>query len=80
MTIQELDVTILGPDRPLYDGKAVHVTFPGEEGEFEVWPYHRPIVSRLLPGHVIIDTKSLPIKRGVVKVEQNRVLALVEPA
>ena len=75
-----IDVIVLGPDRSLYEGRASHIIFPGERGVFEVGPFHRPIVSRLLPGVVTIDNANLPIKRGVVKVERNRVTALVEPA
>ncbi len=75
-----IDVIVLGPDRSLYEGRASHIIFPGERGVFEVGPFHRPIVSRLLPGIVAIDDTHLPIQRGVVKVEQNRVTAFVEPA
>ena len=80
MSTTTIDVTVLGPDRSLFEGRASHVIFPGERGVFEVGPFHRPIVSRLLSGVVMIDDASLPIQRGVVKVEQNRVIALVEPA
>ncbi|MCM8812130.1 MAG: hypothetical protein NC910_03655 [Candidatus Omnitrophica bacterium] len=74
-----LDVVILGPDRSLFEGRASRVICPGEQGVFEIGPFHRPLVSRLFPGAVIVDDKSLPIHRGVVKVEKNRVTALVEP-
>ena len=80
MTTTTLEVLVLGPNRPLFEGRASHVIFPGEQGTFEVGPFHRPIVSRLLPGVMVIDNEELPIQRGVVKVERNRVTALVEPA
>ena len=75
-----LDVIVLGPDRPLFEGKVSRIIFPGEQGVFEVGPFHRPLVSRLLPGVIVIEGESLPIQRGVVKIERNRVTALVEPA
>ena len=80
MSTTTIEVLVLGPDRSLFEGRASHVIFPGEQGTFEIGPFHRPIVSRLFPGVVTIDNNNLPIKRGVVKVERNKVVALVEPA
>jgi F-type H+-transporting ATPase subunit epsilon len=80
MSATLVEVIVLGPDRLLFEGRVSHVIFPGEQGTFEIGPFHRPIVSRLFPGVVTIENNSLPIKRGVVKVERNKVTALVEPA
>ena len=73
-----LDVVILTPQEVLFQGQAGRVILPGEEGTFEVGPFHRPIVSRLLPGLLIVDEQSVLIRRGVVKVEKNRVTSIVE--
>ncbi|MBI3322568.1 MAG: hypothetical protein HYZ94_02690 [Candidatus Omnitrophica bacterium] len=73
-----LDVTILTPQEILFQGKASRVILPGEMGTFEVGQFHRPIVSRLFPGLLIVDDKSVPVLRGVVKVEQDRVTSIVE--
>ncbi len=75
-----LEVKILSPQEVLFEGQAQRVILPGEHGVFEVCPFHRPLVSRLLPGHVLIDGQSLAIQRGVVKVLHDTLTAIVEPA
>lgn len=75
-----LDVKILSPQEILFEGQAPRVIVPGEEGVFEVGPFHRPMVSRLLPGDLIVGTRILAIKRGIVKVLHETVTAIVEPA
>ena len=74
-----LDVTILSPQDLLFQGQTNHVILPGEQGVFEICPFHRPLVSRLLAGLIVLDDQIVPIQRGVVKVEHDRVLAIVEP-
>ena len=75
-----LRVTILSPQAPLFDGQAQSVTVPGERGVFEIWSFHRPLISRLLSGTITVDHESVPIHRGVIKVERNTVIAIVDPA
>ena len=75
-----IDVVILSSETPLFEGKASRVIFPGEQGIFEIGIFHRPFVSRLLPGVITIGDRPLAIRRGVVHVSNNRVIALVEPA
>ena len=74
-----LRVRVVSPDQLLFDGRARQVSVPGEAGVFEIHPFHRPIVSRLLPGMLLIDGQSVPILRGVVKVEFDSVTAIIEP-
>ena len=74
-----LTVVIISAQSLLFEGSAQHVIFPGEHGVFEVWPFHRPLVSRLLPGTIFVDDEPVAIRRGVVKIVHNTVTALVEP-
>ena len=74
-----LDVTILSTEQLLFKGQAEHVAFPGELGVFEIWSFHRPLVSRLVPGLVVVDDRPLAIRGGVVSVGHNVVTALVNP-
>ena len=73
-----LDVVVISPQRLIYHGRADHVILPGENGAFEILPYHKRLLSRLLPGLLTIERKAIRIKRGVVKVDLNRVTAIVE--
>ena len=77
---QKLDLLILSPERLIYEGKAESVVLPGETGVFEVLPFHKRLLSRLLAGYVVIDQKAMQIKRGVVKVGLNQVTIIVEEA
>ena len=75
-----LEASIVTPQNVLFEGKAHSVILPGEMGVFEVVAGHKPLLSRLILGTVIIDDRQIPIRRGVVKVMLNRVLAIVEEA
>ncbi len=75
-----LDVTMLSPQGPLFEGHARSVIVPGEEGTFEVLPFHKRILSRLVSGAVYIDESRFPVKRGIIKVNQNNVTIIVEGA
>ena len=74
-----LEVTIVSPQELLFQGQANHVIVPGEAGVFEICPFHRPIVSRLLAGLIVLDDQMVPIQRGIIKVEHDAVIAIVEP-
>ena len=73
-----LEASVVTPQTVLFEGKAHSVILPGEMGVFEVVTGHKPLLSRLIFGDVIIDDHPIPIRRGVVKVMLNRVLAIVE--
>ena len=78
MPTPTLNVFVTSPDRVLFDGAARSAIFPGEQGTFEVLPLHRPLVSRLLAGRVAIEGRTFPIRRGVVRVADDVVTAVVE--
>lgn len=72
-------VTILNPKRTLYDGQATSVFLPGDLGEFEVLQFHKPIISLLRQGEIIIDwQKSITISKGIVRMYGDELVALVE--
>ena len=73
-----LHVVVTSPERVLFDGSARSVLFPGEQGTFEVLTLHRPLVSLLSAGAVAIDGKAIAIRRGVVRVADDEVTAIVE--
>lgn len=76
-------VTILNAKQVLFEGDAESAFFPGDEGEFEVLPFHAPIVSLLKEGSVIIDwTTTIRIKNGLMKFMNDDcvVIAEVQPA
>lgn len=73
-----LNVSILNPTGVIFEGKAKRVILPGEEGVFEILPFHKRILSRLITGRVVVDQQGIAIKRGIVKVNQNNVMIILE--
>ena len=73
-----LNVLIVSPERLVYQGKAESLILPGERGVFEILPFHKRMVWRLLRGLVLLDHKPLPIRRGIIKAALNEVTLIVE--
>jgi len=73
-----LDVSLLTPRQVLYNGTARSVIAPGEEGVFEVLPFHKRLLSRLISGVLFIDDTGYHLKRGILKVDQNKVTIIIE--
>lgn len=74
----QLNVTVLNPTKIIFSGKAPNVILPGEEGVFEVLPYHKPIMSRLISGVLYVGEESFPIQRGIVRADKNSVVIIIE--
>jgi F-type H+-transporting ATPase subunit epsilon len=74
----EIDVLILSPTGVIFEGKAGSVTLPGEQGVFEILPFHKAILSRLISGTLFVGEQSVSIQRGLVSVNQNKVTIIVE--
>ncbi len=80
-----LKLEILTPNGLIYDGEAVSVTLPGEEGEFGVLANHSSISTLLEAGVIDIEkedksVESILINWGVVNVDEKKVIVLVEGA
>jgi len=73
-----LEVSVVTPEGILFEGNAQSVIFPGERGTFEVLPHHKPLLSRLVGGEVVVDGERILVQRGIAKVALNRVIAIVE--
>jgi F-type H+-transporting ATPase subunit epsilon len=73
-----LEVSILSPKEIIFEGEAKSLIVPGEQGVFELLSFHKRILSRLISGTLVIDGQSIYVKRGLVKVNQNKVTVLLE--
>lgn len=72
------NVTILDQAHVIFDGVAKSVVLPGDEGEFEVLDLHKPVISSLKRGEIIIDNMGFPIARGIARFAKDQLIALVE--
>lgn len=75
-----LSVVIVSPQRVLFEGEAHSVTLPGENGVFEILPFHKNLISRLLGGKVILDNRWVSIRRGSARLYRNQLTLIVEEA
>ncbi len=68
-----------GSEEIIFQGQASSVILPGSEGEFEVLNFHKPIMSRLKKGLIVVDNiKEFPVAGGVVKMAQQSLVAIVD--
>lgn len=79
-----LEVRILTPEGPLFEGQARLVEVPGADGRFSMMFQHAPIVARLQRGilRVVLpdgENRHFLIQEGVVHCAWNQVSALVIP-
>ena len=73
-----LELMIFTETDILFKGQAKSVIFPGEMGVFEVLPFHKRMISRLIKGNIDVDGRLFPIFRGIMKIDKNQVHVVVE--
>lgn len=68
-----------GSEEIVYQGQANSVILPGSEGEFEVLNFHKPIMSRLKKGLIVVDnTREFLVAGGVVKMAGQSLVAIID--
>lgn len=73
-------LTIMTPDMLVYENEVESVFLTGDHGEYEILPYHYPVLGILKTGNIIIDWKeSVPIRAGLVRFFANDCIILIEP-
>ncbi|MCF6339642.1 MAG: F0F1 ATP synthase subunit epsilon [Sulfurimonas sp.] len=83
--MSKLKLEILTPNGEIYNGEALSVTLPGEEGEFGVLSEHSSLTTLLDAGVIDIEKndksiESILINWGVVHVDEEKIVVLVEGA
>ncbi len=81
--MKDLHLTILSPEKKIFDGEVKSVTFPGTMGLFTILPQHAPIVSSLREGSLVYVAKdgsehNLDIKGGFVELSSGVISACVD--
>ena len=84
---RKFDVSLVTPDGPAFEGEAEMIIVPGAAGEIGVLARHAPLIATLKAGstRVYLDRDSEDLREyatgpGFFKVEQDRVIALVDDA
>ena len=83
--METLNLEVVTPSGLIFNGKAISVTLPGEEGEFGVLPHHAALTTLLKAGVVDIEkedknVESIVVNWGVVQVDEAKVVVLVDGA
>jgi len=78
-----MNLTVLTPDKEIFQGAITSVKVPGVTGQFEILNNHAPVVSALGEGTVRIiqgngDTKTFTIEKGFIEVLRQEVSLLVQ--
>ncbi len=83
--METLKLEILTPSGLIFNGEALTVTLPGEEGEFGVLPKHASLTTLLTAGVIDVEkadksVESVVVNWGVVQVDEEKVVVLVDGA
>ena len=77
-----MKVSIITPEKSLYNGEASLVTVPSSQGPFTMLENHAPIVAILEKGKVVVETsgerKEFEVEGGFCEQHDNLVIICVE--
>lgn len=80
-------LSIVTPERSVFDGEVSSSTLPGQTGYLGVWAHHAPMVAALVPGTLTVyegtseqPTRILAVAGGFAQVADNRMILVVDAA
>lgn len=78
-------VDVVSAEEAIFAGQAKFVALPGQEGELGILPGHVPLITRIRPGAVRIQTEdgveeSIFVAGGILEVQPERVTVLADTA
>ena len=77
-----MHISVLTPDREIFQGKIISVKVPGTLGQFQVLRNHAPIVSTLKKGEIKIDQNGkeqlFEVNGGVIEINHNKIIVLAD--
>lgn len=78
-------VEVVSAEQSLFSGEARFVALPGEVGELGIYPKHVPLITRIKPGSVRIETADgkdefIFVAGGILEVQPDGVTVLSDTA
>ncbi len=77
-------MTVVSPERQLYEGDATAIVAPAYDGEVGILPHHAPFLTLLGKGSLVVrrgaETQRFTVAGGFAQVAGNRVRIVVEQA
>jgi F-type H+-transporting ATPase subunit epsilon len=80
-----IHVDVVSAEESIFSGEAKFVALPGEAGELGIYPRHTPLITRIRPGAVRIETANggeefVFVAGGILEVQPNTVTVLSDTA
>ncbi|MFT3778277.1 MAG: F0F1 ATP synthase subunit epsilon [Ottowia sp.] len=80
-----IHVDVVSAEESIYSGEATFVALPGEAGELGIYPRHTPLITRIKPGSVRVETAGggeefIFVAGGILEVQPTRVTVLSDTA
>lgn len=79
-----IHVDVVSAETAIFSGDAKFVALPGESGELGILPGHTPLITRIKPGAVRIETESdeefVFVAGGILEVQPHKVTVLADTA
>ena len=80
-----IQVDVVSAEEQIFSGLAEFVALPGEAGELGIYPKHTPLITRIRPGAVRIQTAAggeefVFVAGGILEVQPNGVTVLADTA
>lgn len=77
-----LQLTVARVDGPIFDGEVVSITVPGADGEMTLMANHKPLISPLKAGRVILRLENgqeeiYELATGTLEVSHNHATVLI---
>src|SRR6201995_3001314 len=80
-----IKVDVVSAEEQIFSGQAKFVALPGEAGELGILPGHTPLITRIRPGAVRIESESgeeefVFVAGGILEVQPGAVTVLADTA
>jgi F-type H+-transporting ATPase subunit epsilon len=80
-----IHVDVVSAEESLFSGEATFVVLPGEAGELGIYPRHTPLITRIKPGAVRIQTPDggeefIFVAGGILEVQPTVITVLADTA
>jgi len=80
-----IHVDVVSAEESIFSGEATFVALPGEAGELGVYPRHTPLITRIRPGSVRIQTPEggeefVFVAGGILEIQPDCVTVLSDTA
>jgi F-type H+-transporting ATPase subunit epsilon len=80
-----IHVDVVSAEELIFSGEATFVALPGEAGELGIYPRHTPLISRIRPGSVRIQTADggeefVFVAGGIIEVQPDSVTVMSDTA